>query len=46
MPTEMVSVEWLGGQVFLMNDREGFPIVMTQPMGVNGADFLPYQQRF
>ena len=41
MPTEMVSVEWLGDQVFLMNDRAGFPIVMTQPMGVNGADLLP-----
>ena len=41
MPTETVSVEWLGDQVFLMNDRAGFPIVMTQPMGVNGADLLP-----
>jgi putative redox protein len=41
MPTETVSVEWLGDQLFLMNDRAGFPIVMTQPMGVNGADLLP-----
>ncbi len=41
MPTETVSVEWIGDQVFLMNDRAGFPIVMTQPMGVNGADLLP-----
>ena len=41
MPTETVSVEWLGDQVFLMNDRAGFPIVMTQPMGVNSADLLP-----
>jgi putative redox protein len=41
MPTETVSVEWVGDQVFLMNDRAGFPIVMTQPMGVNGADLLP-----
>ena len=41
IPTETVSVEWLGDQVFLMNDRAGFPIVMTQPMGVNGADLLP-----
>jgi putative redox protein len=41
MPNETVSVEWLGDQLFLMNDRAGFPIVMTQPMGVNGADLLP-----
>lgn len=41
MATETVSVEWLGKQVFLLKDRRGFPIVMTQPGGVNGADLLP-----
>ena len=41
MPTETVSVEWLGDQVFLLNDRAGFPIVMARPTGVNGADLLP-----
>jgi putative redox protein len=41
MTTETVSVEWLGRQVFLLKDRHGFPIVMTQPGGVNGADLLP-----
>jgi putative redox protein len=41
MPTETVRVEWIHDQVFLMNDHFGFPIVMTQPSGVNGADLLP-----
>jgi putative redox protein len=41
MTTETVSVEWLGQQVFLLKDRHGFPIIMTQPGGVNGADLLP-----
>lgn len=41
MANETVSVEWLGKQVFLLKDRHGFPIVMTQPGGVNGADLLP-----
>jgi putative redox protein len=41
MPTETVRVEWIHDQVFLMNDHFGFPIVMSQPSGVNGADLLP-----
>lgn len=41
MPVEKVEVEWVRDQVFLMADRFGFPIVMTQPSGVNGADLLP-----
>lgn len=41
MPIEKVEVEWVRDQVFLMADRFGFPIVMTQPSGVNGADLLP-----
>ncbi|RPI52267.1 MAG: hypothetical protein EHM56_08585, partial [Chloroflexi bacterium] len=41
MPVETVQVEWVRDQVFLMADRFGFPIVMTQPSGVNGADLLP-----
>jgi putative redox protein len=28
-------------RLFLMNDHNGFPLVMTQPEGVNGADLLP-----
>ena len=41
MPPETVSVEWVNDQVFLLKDRHGFPIEMSQPFGVNGADLLP-----
>jgi putative redox protein len=41
MPTETVRADWIEEQVFLLRDRAGFPVVMTQPMGVNGADLLP-----
>jgi putative redox protein len=41
MPTETVRLDWIQDQEFLLKDRAGFPILMTQPMGVNGADLLP-----
>jgi len=41
MPTETVRLDWVQDQEFLLKDRSGFPILMTQPMGVNGADLLP-----
>jgi putative redox protein len=41
MSAETVRVDWISDQVFLMRDRNEFPIVMTQPQGVNGADLLP-----
>lgn len=41
MTTETVRVDWISDQIFLMRDRSGFPIVMTQPSGVNAADLLP-----
>ncbi|NPV75944.1 MAG: OsmC family peroxiredoxin [Anaerolineae bacterium] len=41
MTTETVRVDWISDQMFLMRDRSGFPIVMTQPSGVNAADLLP-----
>ena len=41
MTVETVCIDWVRDQVFLMRDRFGFPIVMTQPSGVNGADLLP-----
>jgi putative redox protein len=41
MPSNAVRVNWLEGQSFLLRDRAGFPIVMAQPLGVNGADLLP-----
>ena len=41
MAIETVHVDWVEEQVFLLRDHFGFPIVMTQPLGVNGADLLP-----
>jgi len=39
--TETVRAHWIDRQNFLLRDRFGFPILMSQPMGVNGADLLP-----
>ena len=41
MTTETVRLDWVRERVFLMRDRSDFPIVMTQPNGVNAADLLP-----
>jgi putative redox protein len=41
MPPEVVRLDWTTGQEFILRDRFDFPIVMTQPAGVNGADLLP-----
>ena len=41
MAVETVHANWIEGKVFLLKDHFGFPIVMTQPNGVNGADLLP-----
>jgi putative redox protein len=41
MATETVRIDWIRDQLFLMRDRFNFPIVMTQPSGVNAADLLP-----
>jgi putative redox protein len=41
MAVETVHAQWVEDQVFLLRDHFGFPVVMTQPMGVNGADLLP-----
>ena len=38
---EIVNAEWVHDRVFLLRDHNDFPIVMTQPMGVSGADMLP-----
>jgi putative redox protein len=40
MAKEKVQVDWIKDQVFLLQDRDQFPIVMAQPNGVNGADLL------
>jgi putative redox protein len=41
MTTETVRASWIGDQVFLLKDHSDFPIIMTQPAGVHGADLLP-----
>jgi putative redox protein len=41
LPSETVQLDWISEQNFLLRDRAGFPVIMTQPMGVNGADLLP-----
>jgi putative redox protein len=41
LPSETVRLDWVSEQIFLLRDQAGFPVVMTQPMGVNGADLLP-----
>jgi len=41
LPTETVQLDWISEQIFLLRDRAGFPVIMTQPMGVSGADLLP-----
>jgi putative redox protein len=41
MPIETVSADWVEGDVFVLRDRAGYSVVMTQPHGVNGADLLP-----
>ena len=41
MSSETVRAEWVRDEIFMLRDRHDFPIVMTQPWGVNGADLLP-----
>jgi len=41
MAVETVQAQWIEERIFLLKDHFGFPVVMTQPMGVNGADLLP-----
>lgn len=41
MSIETVRADWIQDQLFLLRDQADFPIVMTQPQGVHGADLLP-----
>jgi putative redox protein len=41
MTIEQVRLDWLREKEFLLRDRGGYPILLAQPMGVNGADLLP-----
>lgn len=39
--SNVVQADWISGSVLLLRDRNQFPIIMTQPRGVNGSDLLP-----
>lgn len=39
--SEIVHAHWVRDQIFILQDRSGYPLLMTQPEGVNGADLLP-----
>lgn len=41
MPVETVTLDWVRERQFIMHDRNGFPIVMDYPNGVNASDLLP-----
>lgn len=41
MLTERVSLDWVANRQFVMHDRNGFPIIMDHPNGVNASDLLP-----
>ncbi len=41
MLSETVNLDWVANQKFIMHDRNGFPIIMDHPNGVNASDLLP-----
>ena len=41
MLSEIVNLEWVGNRRFLMQDQQGYPILMDQPNGVSASDLLP-----
>ncbi len=41
MIAETVSLDWVRKRKFLLHDRNGFPVVMDHPNGVNASDLLP-----
>lgn len=41
MLLETVNLDWIRERQFVMRDRNGFPIFMDQPNGVNASDLLP-----
>jgi uncharacterized OsmC-like protein len=41
MLVETVRLDWAADTAFLLRDRNDFPVVMTRPSGINGADLLP-----
>src|SRR5512143_1266711 len=41
MTVETVTLDWVRERRFLLQDRNGFQILMDQPNGVNASDLLP-----
>ncbi len=41
MKTETVQADWVENRLFILKDHHDFPVTMTQPDGVSGADLLP-----
>lgn len=41
MPIETVTAERIRGQVFLLRDQQGFPIVMANPGACWGRTYCP-----
>jgi putative redox protein len=41
MLTETVNLDWVRSRRFLLQDHNGFPIVMDHPNGVSASDLLP-----
>jgi putative redox protein len=41
MLTETVNLDWVANRQFIMQDHNGFPIIMDQPHGVSASDLLP-----
>jgi putative redox protein len=41
MLNETVNLDWVKNRQFILQDHNGFPIVMDQPNGVSASDLLP-----
>lgn len=41
MALETVSLDWVRERQFMLHDRNGFPVIMDHPNGVNASDLLP-----
>ncbi len=41
MLSEKINLDWVANRKFILHDRNGFPIVMDHPNGVNASDLLP-----
>ena len=41
MLSETVNLDWVANRQFILQDHNGFPIVMDHPNGVSASDLLP-----